>query len=61
MLRSMSGGISAIKGFDYQATVTLDRLISHFDHFAGSARARPEGLDDLDLTWTSGDGVECRR
>lgn len=57
----MSGGISAIKGFDYQATVTLDRLFSHFDNFVGSARARPEGLDDLDLSWTSGDGVECRR
>jgi hypothetical protein len=25
----MSGGISAIKGFDYQ--VTLDRLFDHFD------------------------------
>jgi hypothetical protein len=27
----MLGGISAIKGFDYQATVILDRLFDHFD------------------------------
>lgn len=26
----MSGGISAIKGFDYQATVILSRLFDHY-------------------------------
>ncbi|MGA8756611.1 MAG: hypothetical protein WB611_09800 [Stellaceae bacterium] len=28
--RLMSGGISAIKGFDYQATVILSRLFDHY-------------------------------
>lgn len=50
----MSGGISAIKGFDYQATVILDRLFNHFDRHGLSAKARPEGIDDLDLSWTAG-------
>jgi hypothetical protein len=56
----MSGGINAIKGFDYQATVILDRLFDHFDRHGQAARARPEGLDDLDLSWKA-DGVERRR
>lgn len=47
----MSGGISAIKGFDYQATVILDRLFNHFDLHGPLAKARPEGADDLDLSW----------
>ena len=46
----MSGGISAIKGFDYQAIVILSRLFDHFDGHGASALARPEGIDDLDLT-----------
>ncbi|MDD2761673.1 MAG: hypothetical protein PHH11_15445, partial [Methylomonas sp.] len=50
----MSGGISAIKGFDYQATVILDRLFDHFERHGPSAKARPEGSDDLDLSWTEG-------
>src|SRR5882672_7271219 len=57
---SMSGGISAIKGFDYQATVILDRLFDHFDHHGPSAKARPEGIDDLDLSWNA-DTAEHRR
>jgi predicted GNAT superfamily acetyltransferase len=56
----MSGGISAIKGFDYQATVILDRLFDHFDWHGPEATARPEGIDDLDLIWTA-DTVEYRR
>ena len=48
----MSNGIYAIKGFDYQATVILDRLFDHFDSNGPTARARPEGDDDLDLSWT---------
>jgi hypothetical protein len=56
----MSNGINAIKGFDYQATVILDRLFDHFDRNGPEARARPEGADDLDLSWSK-DAVEHRR
>ena len=56
----MSNGINAIKGFDYQATVILDRLFEHFDRDGPTARARPEGVDDLDLSWTQ-DAIEHRR
>ncbi|WP_316186685.1 MULTISPECIES: HEAT repeat domain-containing protein [unclassified Bradyrhizobium] len=55
----MSNGISAIKGFDYQATVTLDLLFDHFDGKGQSARVRPEGHEDIDLTWQEG-SVERR-
>jgi hypothetical protein len=56
----MSGGISAIKGFAYQATIILDRLFDHFDQHGSAAQARPEGIDDLDLSW-SANGNECLR
>lgn len=56
----MSGGISAIKGFDYQAIVILSRLFDHFEQIGETALARPEGADDLDLSWTV-DGVVHRR
>ncbi len=56
----MSGGISAIRGFDYQATVILDLLFDHFDRYGPSASVRPEGGDDLDLRWTDA-GVDHRR
>jgi hypothetical protein len=56
----MSNGINAIKGFDYQATVILDRLFDHFEHNGPEARVRPEGADDLDLSWTK-DAVEHRQ
>lgn len=56
----MSGGISAIKGFDYQATVILDRLFNHFDNHGPSAQVRPEGIDDLDLSWIE-KGTEHRQ
>lgn len=55
----MSNGINAIKGFDYQATVTLDLLFMHFDSKGASARVRPEGHDDIDLIWQE-NSVECR-
>lgn len=58
--RRMSGGISAIRGFDYQATVILDLLFDHFDRYGPSASVRPEGGDDLDLRWTDA-GVDHRR
>lgn len=50
----MSNGINAIKGFEYQATVILDRLFDHFDRNRPTARVRPEGIEDLDLYWTEG-------
>ncbi|SEI17332.1 HEAT repeat domain-containing protein [Pseudomonas asplenii] len=56
----MSGGISAIRGFDYQATVILEMLFEHFEQHGPSASVRPEGQDDLDLRWTEA-GVDCRR
>jgi hypothetical protein len=56
----MSGGISGIKGYDYQAIVILSRLFDHFEQFDATASARPEGSDDLDLSWTA-DGVVRRR
>ncbi len=56
----MSGGISAIRGFDYQATVILDLLFDHFERHGPTASVRPEGEDDLDLRWTEA-GVERRR
>ncbi|MDF2435493.1 MAG: hypothetical protein JWP44_5124 [Mucilaginibacter sp.] len=56
----MSGGISAIRGFDYQATVILDLLFDHFERHGPSASVRPEGEDDLDLRWTDA-GVDRRR
>ena len=48
----MSNGVIAIRGFEYQATVILDRLFDHFDRNGPTARVRPEGDDDLDLYWT---------
>lgn len=56
----MSGGISALKGFNYQAVVILSRLFDHFDRHGLAARARPEGFDDLDLIWEE-NGAELRR
>ena len=56
----MSNGISAIKGFDYQATVILDRLFEHFERYGTAAQVRPEGIDDLDLYWTV-NSAEYRR
>lgn len=56
----MSGGISAIKGFDYQATVILDRLFYLFDQHDDTAYVRPEGEDDLDLFWVE-NNIEYRQ
>ena len=56
----MSGGRIAIAGFDYQAIVILDQLFDHFDQHGASARARPEGRDDLDLVWSE-NGRDRRR
>lgn len=56
----MSNGISAIKGFDYQATVILSRLFEHFDRHGAASQVRPEGIDDLDLYWTA-ESAEYRR
>lgn len=56
----MAGGISAIRGFDYQATVILDLLFQHFESHGPGAIVRPEGKDDLDLRWTEA-GAERHR
>jgi hypothetical protein len=45
----MSGGETAIRGFDYQATVILDELLTHFEMWGEEGLVRPEGEDDLDL------------
>lgn len=47
----MSGGIPAIQGFVYQATVILEVLLRHIREH-NDARARPEGADDLELVWS---------
>lgn len=57
----MQGGIHAIRGFDYQATVILDRLFALFDAHGAGATARPEGIDDFDLAWNAANGVQHRR
>ena len=57
----MSGAIHARRGFNYQDTVVLDLLITHFDEHGSSATVRPEGMDDLDLTWTDAEGVVQKR
>ena len=57
----VTGGISAIRGFDYQATVILDRLFDHFEAHGATATARPEDLlDDLHLVWEA-DGKTRRQ
>ena len=56
----MTGGVSAIKGFDYQATVILDRLFDHFAAHGPTARVHPESLDDLDLTWEDASVQRCQ-
>ena len=40
----MTGCISAIRGFDFQATVILDLLLAHFEQFGAAASVRPEGI-----------------
>lgn len=57
----MSGGIHAKRGFNYQDTVILDLLLTHFDEYGLSATVRPEGIDDLDLTWIDAQGSEQKR
>lgn len=58
---STLGGIFALRGFDYQSTVILDRLFAHFDEHGPSASVRPEGEDDLVLSWTGNEGLNRRR
>lgn len=55
----MSGGRIAIAGFDYQGIVILDHLFDHFDRHGPTARARPEGQDDLDLVWSEDGRNRC--
>ncbi|MDQ0084490.1 RecA/RadA recombinase [Variovorax boronicumulans] len=55
----MSGGISAIKGFDYQAAVTLEFLFEHFESDS-EGFVRPEGVDDLVLYSPFASGTDQR-
>lgn len=48
-------GLYALRGFDYQVTVTLDILLRHFGSTSDRpVLARPEGQDDLVLAGTQG-------
>ena len=57
----MSGGIHAKRGFNYQDTVVLELLITYFEEHGPSSTVRPEGLDDLELSWTASDGTARKR
>ena len=57
----MFGGIHAKRGFNYQDTVVLEILIAHFHEHGPSSTVRPEGLDDLELSWTASDDTSRRR
>jgi len=61
MEKAATGGIVALRGFDYQATVILDCLITHFEEYGSKASVRPEGIDDLVLNWTGEDGASFQR
>lgn len=56
-----SGGIHAIRGFNYQDTVILDILMTHFQEHGASSSVRPEGIDDLELTWIAPSGAVQKR
>lgn len=56
----MTDGISALEGFDYQAMVALELMLEHFDRSGSGARARPEGVEDVDLVHSDEAGVERR-
>lgn len=57
----MYGGIHAKRGFNYQDTVVLELLIGFFKEHGSSGTVRPEGLDDLELSWTASDGAAQKR
>jgi hypothetical protein len=47
-VQDMSGGVTAIEGFDYQAIVILELSLEHFERHPGGS-VRPEGKDDASL------------
>ena len=53
----MSNGLHAKRGFNYQDIVTLDLLLTHFGKHGASATVRPEGVDDLELSWRDSEGT----
>ena len=57
----MSGGLHAKRGFNYQDTVILDLLMTHFQEHGPSSTIRPEGIDDLDLAWEDCKGSVQKR
>ena len=56
IIHIVSGGISAIQGFDYQAVTTLDVLLCWFEQ-QSFIRARPEGVDDLTVEFKTDLGI----
>ena len=57
----MSGGLHAKRGYNYQDIVTLDLLLTHFAKHGASATVRPEGVDDLELSWKDSEGTILTR
>ena len=57
----MSGGLHAKRGFNYQDTVILDLLMTHFQEHGPRSTVRPEGIDDLDLAWNDSNGSLQKR
>ncbi|RKG61236.1 ATP-binding protein [Corallococcus sp. AB011P] len=56
----MTDGISALEGFDYQAMTALELMLEHFKAHGPTARARPEGIEDLDLEYRDDQGLVHR-
>ena len=59
--KKMSGGLHAKRGVNYQDTVILDLLMKHFGEHVASGTVRPEGIDDLELSWNDSDGSIRKR
>ena len=52
----MKGGIAAIEGFDYQATAILEIILQYIQSYPTSVQFRPEGKDDLEISWIESNG-----
>jgi hypothetical protein len=46
-----SGGIAALTGYDVQSTVILELILTTFEEISVPILIRPEGRDDLDISW----------
>lgn len=56
--KTTSGGIIALRGFDYQSTVVLDLLFNLFNQYQHNVSVRPEGEDDLDIRISDSTGIK---